>query len=101
MTFRRHLVTALQLAVLVAVSLPAAAQDGTPPGRTPAAGAAGLRMHLRVIDACRLPAGDGASTCATAHQRSDTRMPPPQQVQALTPPAEGGQLPRAWQTITF
>lgn len=92
---------ALRLAALVAVALSAAAQAGPPPAGMPATGATGLRMQLRVVDGCRLPAGDAATGCATAHQRSDTPVAPPPQVQALTPPPEGGQLPRAWQTITF
>lgn len=101
MTFRRHRAPALRFFLLVAVALSAAAQAGPMRERTPAAGATGLRMQLRVVDGCRLPAADAATGCATAHQRSDARVPPPPQVQALTPPPEGGQLPRAWQTITF
>ncbi|GEM_PF-1053487 len=105
MTFRCHRALSLRapalcLAALVAVPLAAAAQAGPLPAPTPAAGATGLRMQLRVVDGCRLPAGDAAG-CATAHQRSDAAAPPPPQVQALTPPPEGGQQPRAWQTITF
>ncbi|WP_367345474.1 hypothetical protein [Stenotrophomonas bentonitica] len=106
MTFRCHRASSfrarvLPLAALLAVALSAAAQAGPPSSGKPAAGATGLRMQLRVVDACRLPAGETASGCTTAHQRSDATVPPPPQVQALTPPPEGGQQPRAWQTITF
>ncbi len=101
MTFRCHRASALRLSVLAALALSAAAQAGPPPAGTPATGATGLRMQLRVVDACRLPARETASGCTTAHQRSDAAAPPPPQVQALTPPPEGGQQPRAWQTITF
>lgn len=79
----------------------AAAQAQSAPAAPPTTGATGLRIQLRVVDACRLQDDPGTAGCATAHQRSDAAVAPPPQVQALTPAPEGGQPARAWQTVTF
>ncbi|MFI8717940.1 hypothetical protein ACIGHF_08670 [Stenotrophomonas sp. NPDC077464] len=95
---RRHGVVPLALLMLAALS---AAQAQPAPTGTPTVQATSVRIHLRLVDACRMPATAGTAACTTVHQRSDAPLAPPPQVQALTPPADGGQAPRAWQTLTF
>lgn len=85
-------------AALVA-GLPAASAE---PVAAPPPAPAPLRLHLRVVDACPLARAGAATACGTVHRRSDADAPAPSQVQALTPPVEGGPTAaRAWQTITF
>lgn len=97
MIFRR-----IVLCAALAGGLPAASAE--PASATPAAATppAPLRLHLRVVDACPLADVGAAAACGTVHRRSDANAPAPPQVQALTPPSEGGTTTaRAWQTITF
>lgn len=98
MTLRRRVPALVGLALLAPL---AAAQAQSAPVSLPSAGATGLRIQLRVVDACRVQDDAGTAGCATAHQRSDAPVAPPPQVQALTPAPDGEPKPRAWQTLTF
>lgn len=89
----------LPCVALLAATLPAlAAARSAEPAPAPVP----LRIHLKVVDACRLEPGSRAGACATAHQRSTPDIPAPPQVQALTPPVDAGpDAQRAWHTLTF
>ena len=86
------------LCVALTASLSAAHAEPPPNPSRPVP----LRIQLHVVDACTLERQTDASRCATAHQRSDPQNPAAPQVQALTPPPEGGStVQRTWQTLTF
>ena len=85
--------------VLLAAALPVLA---TARSAEPAPAPVPLRIHLKVVDACRLDPGSRTGACATTHRRSAPDSPAPPQVQALTPPVDAGpDAQRAWHTLTF